>query len=248
MLCFTLFHWNTRKCWLYFVNIYICLLCCEELPRTTATDRTVEPKDPGQKSTSSHRNLEEAGSSNAAQRHCHSCGVSAILSTWLDVLRRKSPSPRLPGITSCPVVFVATCKVYFLSNCKQTIAKISIESVRLRESPAGTEAYGWIIYDDFVVLLLLIEVCVCVCDMYLWFQLGIRPPGKTGHRARPERDQGEKTHWCYFIPDDSTWTSNLSSNQKRFQPVSAWKKQIGHFFSSDNGGKQLLPSWRKNIW
>lgn len=80
--------------------------------------------------------------------------------------RGSQPSPQLPGITSCPEVFVAACKVYFLPNCKQTIGKISVETARLRETPAETEACGWIIYDDFVLLLLVSEVCMCVTCIY----------------------------------------------------------------------------------
>lgn len=111
--------------------------------------------------------------------------------------RGSQPSPQLPGITSCPGVFVAACKVYFLSNCKQTIGKISIESARLRETPAGTEACGWIIHDDFVVLLLVCEVCVCVCDMYLWIQLGKKWP--SGDLSSRSQDTNTPVRACLVI-------------------------------------------------
>lgn len=71
---------------------------------------------------------------------------------------------------------------------------------------------------------------VCVCDMYLWFQLGIHPPGKTGHRARPERDQGEKTHWCVFYSRQLNLDIQFKFQSKAFPARLSMKEANWPFF------------------
>lgn len=160
-----------------------------------------------------------------------------------------------PGSRPAPGVFVAACKVYFLSNCKQTIAKISIETARLRETPAGTEAYGWIIYDDFVVLLLVSEVCVtCIYESESGFiRLVKLAIGVTWALSRRRKSTTANTSVHGLVPDHSTRDIQFAKFQsKTFSAPLRVKEPNGLFFSSDNKGKQLLqaekPSWRYNIW
>lgn len=87
-----------------------------------ATDRKEQPKTPGKINQPPHtgtlRRQEAAG-----QRSDIPIQVERRQFLSLVTPQRKSPSPRLPAITSCPGAFVAASKVYFLSKCKQTIPK-----------------------------------------------------------------------------------------------------------------------------
>lgn len=240
-MCFTLFQCNTWKWLLYLVKIF--MLRRTVMKRSYWEDRIT-------KQSRTIINL-------LTQRHSECRKQQQAIPFMWGV----NYSFHVTGCAAEEVTFTSTSRDHVLLRglcCHmqsllpvqlQTIAKISIETARVRETPAGTEAYGWIIYDDFVVLLLVSEVCVCVCVCVRHvFMIPTRdsPSWWTWPSGWPERDQEDakarhQTHPCMSCYRRLNLDIQFAKFQsKAFSAPLSMKEAPGDFFSSDNRGKQLL--------